>query len=521
MKELNREIGATKLNANELNSVIEVVKLAASEKQQVDDMDVIYAPDQSGKLVCVSNMMQNDKPWLIQSGRIDTNTIHLAHPKLTKEICSQLRIGCISERVMEVLDESFNLTYLDMSLSHAGVSNMLKTDVFIKIAQNLTPKTMLMKSPSLHSLNVVGVEAIKTRFILLDDNGNPKTDISNAASTEGPLCFIDKERILLTRLPIGISSEIAVASALCEKYKISREHMAGLSALLSSQASRLSDIQRMMGLFDQNNEEVFRGEPGYPLGATDLELIEIKPLKMFKHNEIVAIRASNDSSHLVYGTICETQDTSSMSRLRVCIGNGIEKPFLSSQVYSLKRGMKVEGDNTSVALPSPSINVATGLLLPTRDESDVLDNSFTQGNVMMSAIRKEEVLAAVDDLLKTADLSLNNDVKTMMVSNLSLKEQLSKKANQVNSLKDNTKNILEGIDSFLCPITREIMEDPVVAKDGHTYERESIEMWFRNNSRSPKTNSEISTELVPNYALKSAIEAMSELREALKGFSNA
>ena len=520
MKELNREIGATKLNANELNSVIEVVKLAASEKQQVDDMDVIYAPDQSGKLVCVSNMMQNDKPWLIQSGRIDTNTIHLAHPKLTKEICSQLRIGCISERVMEVLDESFNLTYLDMSLSHAGVSNMLKTDVFIKIAQNLTPKTMLMKSPSLHSLNVVGVEAIKTRFILLDDNGNPKTDISNAASTEGPLCFIDKERILLTRLPIGISSEIAVASALCEKYKISREHMAGLSALLSSQASRLSDIQRMMGLFDQNNEEVFRGEPGYPLGATDLELIEIKPLKMFKHNEIVAIRASN-ASHLVYGTICETQDTSSMSRLRVCIGNGIEKPFLSSQVYSLKRGMKVEGDNTSVALPSPSINVATGLLLPTRDESDVLDNSFTQGNVMMSAIRKEEVLAAVDDLLKTADLSLNNDVKTMMVSNLSLKEQLSKKANQVNSLKDNTKNILEGIDSFLCPITREIMEDPVVAKDGHTYERESIEMWFRNNSRSPKTNSEISTELVPNYALKSAIEAMSELREALKGFSNA
>jgi hypothetical protein len=520
LKELNREIGATKLNANELNSVIEVVKLAASEKQQVDDMDVIYAPDQSGKLVCVSNMMQNDKPWLIQSGRIDTNTIHLAHPKLTKEICSQLRIGCISERVMEVLDESFNLTYLDMSLSHAGVSNMLKTDVFIKIAQNLTPKTMLMKSPSLHSLNVVGVEAIKTRFILLDDNGNPKTDISNAASTEGPLCFIDKERILLTRLPIGISSEIAVASALCEKYKISREHMAGLSALLSSQASRLSDIQRMMGLFDQNNEEVFRGEPGYPLGATDLELIEIKPLKMFKHNEIVAIRASN-ASHLVYGTICETQDTSSMSRLRVCIGNGIEKPFLSSQVYSLKRGMKVEGDNTSVALPSPSINVATGLLLPTRDESDVLDNSFTQGNAMMSAIRKEEVLAAVDDLLKTADLSLNNDVKTMMVSNLSLKEQLSKKANQVNSLKDNTKNILEGIDSFLCPITREIMEDPVVAKDGHTYERESIEMWFRNNSRSPKTNSEISTELVPNYALKSAIEAMSELREALKGFSNA
>ena len=27
---------------------------------------------------------------------------------------------------------------------------------------------------------------------------------------------------------------------------------------------------------------------------------------------------------------------------------------------------------------------------------------------------------------------------------------------------------------FLCPISREIMQDPVIAADGHTYEREMI-----------------------------------------------
>ena len=30
-------------------------------------------------------------------------------------------------------------------------------------------------------------------------------------------------------------------------------------------------------------------------------------------------------------------------------------------------------------------------------------------------------------------------------------------------------------DCFLCPITREMLRDPVITADGHTYEREAIE----------------------------------------------
>jgi len=64
------------------------------------------------------------------------------------------------------------------------------------------------------------------------------------------------------------------------------------------------------------------------------------------------------------------------------------------------------------------------------------------------------------------------------------------------------------------------MEDPVICCDGHTYEREAIEIWLRNNSRSPKTNEPLaSSEVVPNFALKHAIEAMAELQNELKEFS--
>jgi serine/threonine protein kinase len=66
-------------------------------------------------------------------------------------------------------------------------------------------------------------------------------------------------------------------------------------------------------------------------------------------------------------------------------------------------------------------------------------------------------------------------------------------------------------DGFICPITQDIMRDPVILVfDGHSYERKAIEDWLKRSNRSPLTN-EVLPEgyggivLVENYALKSAI----------------
>lgn len=71
------------------------------------------------------------------------------------------------------------------------------------------------------------------------------------------------------------------------------------------------------------------------------------------------------------------------------------------------------------------------------------------------------------------------------------------------------KNCLEDLK---CPITREIMEDPVIASDGHSYERAAIEMWFvKNRCTSPMTNQLlVSLELIPNHALRKLINAFCE-----------
>lgn len=34
-------------------------------------------------------------------------------------------------------------------------------------------------------------------------------------------------------------------------------------------------------------------------------------------------------------------------------------------------------------------------------------------------------------------------------------------------------------DAFKCPLTQEIMEDPVMAADGHSYESSALQNWFR------------------------------------------
>ena len=61
---------------------------------------------------------------------------------------------------------------------------------------------------------------------------------------------------------------------------------------------------------------------------------------------------------------------------------------------------------------------------------------------------------------------------------------------------------------FLCPITMDIMELPVVCSDGHTYEREAISAWFAEHSTSPKTNQSLrSKHLTPNHTLKAAIQS--------------
>lgn len=57
-----------------------------------------------------------------------------------------------------------------------------------------------------------------------------------------------------------------------------------------------------------------------------------------------------------------------------------------------------------------------------------------------------------------------------------------------------------------CCTSQEVMQDPVLAADGYSYERLAIEQWLMNHDTSPMTNARLPNKnLIPNHALRSSI----------------
>ncbi|XP_043713027.1 U-box domain-containing protein 44-like [Telopea speciosissima] len=76
-------------------------------------------------------------------------------------------------------------------------------------------------------------------------------------------------------------------------------------------------------------------------------------------------------------------------------------------------------------------------------------------------------------------------------------------------------------DAFVCPLTKQVMRDPVTLENGQTFEREAIERWFKECKDSgrkpvcPLTYTELKiTDLNPSIALRNTIEEWNARNEA-------
>lgn len=66
----------------------------------------------------------------------------------------------------------------------------------------------------------------------------------------------------------------------------------------------------------------------------------------------------------------------------------------------------------------------------------------------------------------------------------------------------------EAPEFLICPLSYEVMRDPVFTADGHTFERHVIEEWLRDHDTNPMTNSTMAhKELTPNFAIREACAA--------------
>ena len=71
-------------------------------------------------------------------------------------------------------------------------------------------------------------------------------------------------------------------------------------------------------------------------------------------------------------------------------------------------------------------------------------------------------------------------------------------------------------------MTMEVMSDPVVASDGHTYERTALERIFTTSKISPLTREKLNVKIaIPNLNLKKRIrDYPDDLCDAIDGFKS-
>jgi hypothetical protein len=75
---------------------------------------------------------------------------------------------------------------------------------------------------------------------------------------------------------------------------------------------------------------------------------------------------------------------------------------------------------------------------------------------------------------------------------------------------------------YFCPITMELMRDPVIASDGHSYERSALQEWLRTHKHSPKTGAPLADgRVVPNHMLRGLISSHVEQARARRSLDSA
>ncbi|CAN8254044.1 unnamed protein product [Cochlearia groenlandica] len=172
----------------------------------------------------------------------------------------------------------------------------------------------------------------------------------------------------------------------------------------------------------------------------------------------------------------------------ICANDAIKRAKESESVYlnELKRRKETE----------KALKVAQEELQKMRLESET---RIAESNTVITKLQEKYNLSI------KALRRLRNEQEELVIelSKVSKLKSMHNKQEDMSLSKDR-----EPPQYFLCPIIKDIMEDPQVAADGFTYEGEAISGWFeRGHETSPMTNKTLAhTTLVPNLALKSAIQ---------------
>ncbi|KAL8612934.1 hypothetical protein ACOMHN_001017 [Nucella lapillus] len=136
-------------------------------------------------------------------------------------------------------------------------------------------------------------------------------------------------------------------------------------------------------------------------------------------------------------------------------------------------------------------------------------------NFRSNSIDGTELLALTDEDLQSClgVAALGHRRKILRSCDPDAEERRKLAASPARKSRSQSRDVAESLNELLCPITMEIMRDPVIAADGYTYDRAAIQQWLESGrDRSPMTNAVLTHKhLTPNHTLKMLIHKHLEL----------
>eukprot|EP00468_Gymnochlora_sp_CCMP2014_P010450 CAMPEP_0167762734 /NCGR_PEP_ID=MMETSP0110_2-20121227/12948_1 /TAXON_ID=629695 /ORGANISM="Gymnochlora sp., Strain CCMP2014" /LENGTH=239 /DNA_ID=CAMNT_0007649673 /DNA_START=316 /DNA_END=1035 /DNA_ORIENTATION=+ len=122
--------------------------------------------------------------------------------------------------------------------------------------------------------------------------------------------------------------------------------------------------------------------------------------------------------------------------------------------------------------------------------------------------RKLAQLRSKEEDLKEAERAFQVKVAAFDISMENRKQQLMENSSESKQIEKGAVDKWEQIpSSFFCPITYEVMKDPVMTSDGYSYERKAIESWIKKSRMSPQTGLPLAhRKVVANMSLRNSIQ---------------
>uniref|UniRef100_A0A8C5PQX1 WD repeat, SAM and U-box domain-containing protein 1 n=1 Tax=Leptobrachium leishanense TaxID=445787 RepID=A0A8C5PQX1_9ANUR len=204
----------------------------------------------------------------------------------------------------------------------------------------------------------------------------------------------------------------------------------------------------------------------------------------------------------------------------ICKGtlSGHSAPVLAC-AFSNDGQLLVSGYVTACAFASAHPLLATGSMDKTvcvwklgNNKNDLTGNVEHWSEDDVRTWLSEEGLSEVEHLFKVNNidgkelLNLTKDVllQDLKIESLGIRNKILRKIEELKNTLNSAVSDAPG--EFLCPITCEVMKDPVIASDGYSYERTAIESWISAKRTSPMTNLPLENLLLtPNRTLKMAL----------------